>query len=131
MRRFAFACLFVLPLYAVASFAQDELPSLHTHHPRAQDGESVRLDELAPGLRRLRQGTFDVPFGTLDYRLVSRGLRADLRVAGAAAAVLVGYRGGEPRLELAEWRAYRGNVRLAVTARDGDGGYRLEFTRSF
>lgn len=132
MLRLVFACLLVLSLSPASTFAQTELPSLDTDKPSgATMHDTTRLDALAPQLlQALRPGSLDFAIGSLDYRFVGRGVKAELRIAGAAAGVLIGYR-GEPRLELAEWRAYRGNVRLAVIAQDGDGGYRIEFARDF
>lgn len=132
MLRFVFACLLVLSFPPVSSLAQTELPSLDSDTPSGANArEAPRLDALAPELiEALRPGSLDFAIGSLDYRLVGRGVKAEFRIAGAAVGVLIGYR-GEPRLELAEWRAYRGNVRLALVAQDGDGGYRIEFTRDF
>lgn len=120
MGRFLLACLVAVAGSSALSFAQTELPSLHTETMSAPGS----FDDL-------RRGTLALSFGSLDYRLVRRGMQADLRIGAVGAAVLIGYGGGTPRVELAQWRAYRGNVRFALDSHDGDGRYRIEYAREF
>lgn len=125
MTRYQWNALFVAAAVFVSSPALAELPSLMTD--RAQIGTGREM--VPSAFEALRQGTVRTNFGAIDYQFASAGLETRFRLAGTSTRALLGY-DGEHRIEV-DWRASGGNLKFALTAQDGDGGYRIEFVRSF